>query len=325
MLSVLAVDDEPSALAQLTGLLMADTRVERVLAAREPAGALRDLGRLVVPGERLDGVFLDVQVSDPGGLDFARLFGGFAQPPPVVFVTAREDFAVPAFEFGAIDYVLKPVRPERLAEAVRRVDEAVRRFDEPARCGGHGRSDQGAGDRGAGGQGAGGHGFGGHGFGDACRPADIGLARHDWLDARAAPGSHVSVARVPASDAPGPAAPDSDGEMIPVELAGRVLMVPLAQVRYVEAQGDYVRLHTAGGDSYLLRTSLRTLARRWQAAGFVRIHRSTLVSARHISELRRDGDRVFVQVAEQRLQVSRRLTRSVHDLLVRRFHEGLKG
>jgi DNA-binding LytR/AlgR family response regulator len=300
MLSVLAVDDEPSALAQLTGLLMADTRVERVLAAREPVGALRDLGRLFVSGERLDGVFLDIQVPDLGGLDFARLFGGFAHPPPVVFVAAREDFAVPAFEFGAIDYLLKPVRPERLAESVRRVDEAVRRREEPARR----RADVGRADVGRG---------------------DVSLVRREWFDDQATPGSHASAAAFSAPAAAGPAGPDGDGEVIPVELAGRVLMVPLTQVRYVEAQGDYVRLHTTSGDSYLLRTPLRTLARRWRGAGFVRIHRSTLVSTRHISELRRDDGRVFVQVAERRLQVSRRLTRSVHDLLVRRFHEGLKG
>lgn len=54
------------------------------------------------------------------GLDLARLLTGFARPPLVVFVTAHEGFAVQAFDLKAVDYVLKPVRRERLAEAVRR-------------------------------------------------------------------------------------------------------------------------------------------------------------------------------------------------------------
>jgi DNA-binding LytR/AlgR family response regulator len=60
------------------------------------------------------------------GLDMARLLAGFAVPPMVVFVTAHEGFAVQAFDLKAVDYVLKPVRRERLAEAVRRVAEQIR-------------------------------------------------------------------------------------------------------------------------------------------------------------------------------------------------------
>lgn len=250
MLSVLAIDDEPSALENLTGLLRADDRIERVIAARKGAGALRDLGRLVLSGDRLDAVFLDIRMPDLDGLDFARMLSGFANPPTVVFVTARTDCAVPAFELGALDYVLKPVRPERLAEAVRRVDLA-------------------------------------------CRQAPEGEP------------------------------PADDADVIPVELGGRVLLVPLEQVRYVRAHGDYVRLHTTDDTSYLLRASLTTLARRWGAA-FIRIHRGVLVAARHISELRLESGRVFVQVAEDLLPVSRRHSRQVRDLLVRRFRQDLR-
>src|SRR5262249_42999616 len=107
-------------------------------------------------------------------------------------------------------------------------------------------------------------------------------------------------------------------EMIPVELAGRTRLVARSAVLYVEAQGDYVRLHTAdGGD--LVRMPLAALERRWEPAGFLGIHRSTRVSAGHIRELRFEEGRAVVQVGEESLPVSRRHTRQVRDLLVRRF------
>ena len=56
-------------------------------------------------------------------------------------------------------------------------------------------------------------------------------------------------------------------------------------MRYVEAHGDYARLHTAGG-SHLVRVPMATLEERWAPPGFVRVHRSYLVAAAHISELR---------------------------------------
>ena len=76
-----------------------------------------------------------------------------------------------------------------------------------------------------------------------------------------------------------------DDPTIPVELAGTTRMLPRSAVRWVEAQGDYARLHTADG-SHLVRVPLATLADRWADAGFVRIHRSYLVQLRLIAELR---------------------------------------
>ena len=58
-------------------------------------------------------------------LDLARVLSRFAQPPPVVFVTAHQQPAVEAFELKALDYLLKPVRPERLAESVHRIVHEV--------------------------------------------------------------------------------------------------------------------------------------------------------------------------------------------------------
>ncbi|GAB2951453.1 LytTR family DNA-binding domain-containing protein [Micromonospora polyrhachis] len=103
---------------------------------------------------------------------------------------------------------------------------------------------------------------------------------------------------------------------IPVELAGTTRMLPRSAVRWVEAQGDYARLHTADG-SHLVRVSLATLADRWGDAGFVRIHRSFLVQIRLIAELRLANSGYVVIIDGSELPVSRRHTRELKDKLVR--------
>ncbi|GIH13128.1 LytR/AlgR family response regulator transcription factor [Rugosimonospora africana] len=108
----------------------------------------------------------------------------------------------------------------------------------------------------------------------------------------------------------------ADDPTIPVELAGVTKLLPRSSVRWVEAQGDYARLHTAEG-SHLVRVSLATLAERWADAGFVRIHRSYLVQLRLISELRLISGAYVVAIDGQELPVARRHTRDLKDRLVR--------
>lgn len=109
---------------------------------------------------------------------------------------------------------------------------------------------------------------------------------------------------------------NQDDEVIPVELAGTTRMLPRSSVRWVEAQGDYARLHTAEG-SHLVRVPLATLAERWSESGFVRIHRSYLVQIRLIDELRMANSGYVVVLGGTELPVSRRHTRDLKDRLVR--------
>jgi DNA-binding LytR/AlgR family response regulator len=107
-----------------------------------------------------------------------------------------------------------------------------------------------------------------------------------------------------------------DDPTIPVELAGTTRLLPRSSVRWVEAQGDYARLHTADG-SHLVRVALATLAERWADAGFVRIHRSYLVQLGLITELRLSNGGYVVSIDGRELPVSRRHTRELKDRLVR--------
>ena len=127
MLRALAFDDKRPSLGDLLYLLNADPRIVSSEGAGDATEALRRINRALESGpggpEAIDVVFLDIQMPGLDGLDLARLLTGFAKPPHVVFVTAHEDFAVQAFDLKAVDYVLKPVRKERLAEAIRRAAE----------------------------------------------------------------------------------------------------------------------------------------------------------------------------------------------------------
>lgn len=114
-LTVLVVDDEIPVLDEMVFLLERDERVETVRAASSGAQALR-----LLEAFDIDVVFLDIAMPGLSGLDVARILGQFKVPPRVVFVTAHDDHAVDAFELNAVDYLLKPIREDRLRESVRR-------------------------------------------------------------------------------------------------------------------------------------------------------------------------------------------------------------
>ena len=234
-LRVVVVDDEAPARSELAYLLGTDARIASVRCAASAAEALE-----IASAEPVDALFCDVKMPGMDGIALARVLRSFAHRPQIVFVTAYDEHAVDAFELRAVDYVMKPVRPSRVAEAVGRL----------------------------------------------CPPAR------------------------------GP----SDGdESVPVELAGVTRFVRLSSVRFVEAQGDYARLHVPGG-SHLVRMSLAALEQRW--ADFARIHRSTLVALSHVQELRMDDGHCTVRLDDVELAVSRRHTRELRDRLVHRGRPG---
>lgn len=117
--SIYIVDDEAPARARLATLLAdiaADCPHTVVGEAALPQAALDEIAAL-----RPDIVLLDVQMPGMSGLELAaRLSKDMPEPPAVVFVSAFDDYALHAFEVQARDYLLKPVRAERLAQALRR-------------------------------------------------------------------------------------------------------------------------------------------------------------------------------------------------------------
>jgi DNA-binding LytR/AlgR family response regulator len=119
-LRVLAVDDEQPSLADLCHQLRLQPSVGSVTEAIGSTEALKCLR-----AEDFDAVFLDVRMPGLDGLELARVLERFKRPPVIVFVTAFESHAVEAFEIRAVDYLLKPVRSERLTEALRRISASL--------------------------------------------------------------------------------------------------------------------------------------------------------------------------------------------------------
>jgi DNA-binding LytR/AlgR family response regulator len=126
-LSVLAVDDEPPALDELTYLLESSAMVSSVRAVRSATEALH-----LLHDERYDVVLLDIAMPGIDGLELARVLSRFSQPPAVVFVTAHEEHALAAFDAGGIGYLLKPVTHERLVNALRRLTPVLPMDNEDA-------------------------------------------------------------------------------------------------------------------------------------------------------------------------------------------------
>lgn len=234
MIDILVADDEQPALDELVHLLRADDRIGDILTATSGADALRQLSERAV---RI--AFLDIHMPGLTGTELARALRALAEPPAVVFVTADEARAVEAFELRAADYLLKPVRSERLRRAVDRVIE----------------------------------------LGDAL--------------------------------------PQGDDEVIPVTIGSAVRFVNRRDVRWVQAQGDYSRLHTDDGAGHLVRIPISELESRWADAGFVRVHRSYLVLTSAVTEVRLSGTEPSVSIGAVALPVSRRLAPAVRDALVR--------
>lgn len=242
-LAVLAVDDEAPALDELMYLLTEHPCVAAVYGVGDANAALRELAIRPV-----DAIFLDINMPGLSGLELAAVLANFSDPPAVVFVTAHDDKALAAFDVGAVDYLLKPLRKERLDEAVRRV-----------------------------------------------------------LTNRVAETADSA---------------DAGDDVIPVELGGVTHLVPRDSIGWVEAEGDYARLHSASG-AHLVRIPLSTLETRWRKLGFQRVHRSYLVALHMVTGLRTSGPSVMVRLRANgsspaaELPVSRRQVRELRDRLVR--------
>lgn len=247
-LQVLAVDDVPAALDDLCSLLRAAPEVAGVTGAGDPLTALK-----MIQSGRFDAVFLDISMPGIDGLELASLLNKLAEPPVIVFVTAFDEHAVAAFGIGAVDYLLKPVRAERLADALARVT-------------------------------------------------------------RIAPADDPAPPRRPTT-------PDAMAAL-PVESGGRTRYVRRGEVRFVEAHGDYVRLHTKSG-VHLVRMPISRLEEYWESAGFVRAHRGFLVALHAVRELRSDsvgGLLAHTDIGD--VPVSRRHARELRERLLRAAQRG---
>ncbi len=240
----LIVDDEPPGRQRLRALLEADPDVTVLGECADGAEALATLR-----AQPCDLVFLDIEMPGLSGLEVARRLGP-NRLPAVVFVTAHRDYALPAFEVRAVDFLLKPFDRARFQKTMRWAKEQLARDAEP----------------------------------EAAKPSARPLER------------------------------------VTIKSGGRIYFVKAEDIDWVEAAGNYLRLH-AGGQTHLLRETMNGLEGRLDPERFWRIHRSTIVNVDRVQELQPlfHGDYAVILHDGSRLSLSRKFRNRIEDLLPRKM------
>ena len=246
----LIVDDEPLLRTHL-GHHLAQLWPELEIAGEARNG--REAVDLVVQLQP-DVVFLDVHMPGMNGVEAARLMGPDVQ---IVFVTAYEQYAVAAFEQGAIDYLVKPFDAERLGESVARLR---RRIAERRRAsvgdGGLGQVTSVAGE-----------------LSDA--PGALGGLPPSHLDAVLSALAGELRRRAPTGDRL---------QWIRASVGQMIKLIPVDEVLYFRSDEKYTLVVWVGGEA-LIRKSIRELLDGLEPETFIQIHRSTIVNLRFVAQV----------------------------------------
>ena len=214
-----------------------------------------------------DLVLLDVRMPGMGGLDVARALPGGGHVPLVIFVTAFDEYALSAFEVHAIDYLLKPVERERFVAAVERARALVANT--------------------------------------------TAAQRHERLLAllQAEPrvvGEAESPNELGEPGLPAPADPTGLPRRFLVKGDGQMYFVAVNDIDWIEAYGNYVRLHV-GKSVHLIRETLGNIERKLDPSRFARVHRSSIVNLDRVArmDLWGAGDYVVLLKDGTKLKLSR--------------------
>lgn len=229
---VLIADDEPLARERLAALVV-DAGGDVVASVENGEQAVQQADHL-----RPDVCLLDIRMPGLDGLDAARLIGALTDPPAVIFCTAYDEYALKAFDAHAVDYVLKPVRRERLEQAL-------------------------------------------------ARAGRLGANKLDKVA--------------------GALGPHRQRSHICARVRGNLVLVPVQDILYLQAEDKYVVVHHSKGQ-VLVEDALKGLEDEF-GDQFVRIHRNCLVARERMAGLTRGNDgRVFVRIdgSADVLEVSRR-------------------
>ncbi|MEP6620523.1 MAG: LytTR family DNA-binding domain-containing protein [bacterium] len=260
-LRVIIVDDEPVARQRVRRLIAREPQLEIVAECANGREALS-----AVEQHAPDLLVLDIQMPELDG------FSVLAALPPermpmVIFVTAFDEHALRAFDVHAIDYVLKPIDPDRFRVAIDRA------------CKAHAR--------------------------------DESAEQHERL--RGMLNAWGLAARVPDAPSAHPSGPVEEFSAVPgslqrflVKTDGKMFFVNAGDVDWIEADGNYIRLHV-GSVTHMIRETIASIERALPPARFARIHRSAIVNLDRVAEMRQwsSGDYIVVLTNGARLKLSR--------------------
>ena len=250
ILNVLIVDDEPLARKGLRKLLAKEQDINVAGECVDGVDAVEHIQE-----KKPDIVFLDIQMPGLDGFGVIDAIG-VKEMPLTIFVTAYDLHALRAFDVHAIDYILKPVIPERLTVALDRVRAMVHQSNR---------------------------------------------SEIDKQVAALLQAMRPSVDKL---------------ERIVIKSVGKVVLVPVDEIDWITADGDYVKLHTPH-KVHLLREKISILETKLDPSNFIRIHRSAIVRIGCIRELRPllNGDHVVILHNGEQLALSRTLRARVFSAL----------
>jgi two-component system LytT family response regulator len=227
----LIVDDEELGRRVLRTLLASEDDVEVVGEAASASEARRKIAE-----QRPDLVFMDIEIPGGSGIEVVRQI---EEPLPyVIFVTAHPEFALPAFELQAMDYLVKPVQRPRFAGSILRARQRI------------------------------------------AERRVAGLAMQIMGAAGSASGERTAEAAVPAA---------KYANQMTIRIRRRMFSLEISDISWIQGASQYSRVHTKSGE-YLLSRTLASLECELDPKRFFRIHRSAIVNAAHVREVRSSGD-----------------------------------
>jgi len=229
----LIVDDEELGRRMLRSLLAPDDEIQVVGEAASADDARRKIEDL-----QPDLVFMDIEMPGGNGIEVLQ---SLAEPSPyIIFVTAHPEFALPAFEVHAADYIVKPVQRQRFLGSVLRAKQRI---------------------------------------------AERRVARL----ARQIAGAVTSNGRGNGANGDGEPPPTKYADQMTIRVRRRMFSLDISDISWIQGASQYSRVHTKNGE-YLLSRTLASLECELDPRKFFRIHRSAIVNAAHVREVRSSGD-----------------------------------
>ena len=229
----LIVDDEELGRRMLRSLLAPDDEIQVVGEAASADDARRKIEDL-----QPDLVFMDIEMPGGNGIEVLQ---SLAEPSPyIIFVTAHPEFALPAFEVHAADYIVKPVQRQRFLGSVLRAKQRI---------------------------------------------AERRVARL----ARQIAGAVTSNGRGSGANGDGEPPPTKYADQMTIRVRRRMFSLDISDISWIQGASQYSRVHTKNGE-YLLSRTLASLECELDPRKFFRIHRSAIVNAAHVREVRSSGD-----------------------------------
>lgn len=245
MIKCIAIDDEPLALRQICSYIGRTPELELAATFTDAISAQGFLA-----GKNVDLIFADINMPDLNGLDFVR---SLEQRAFVIFTTAYSEHAVEGFRLDATDYLLKPFSFDEFSRAVAKV-RSLYELLQLAR----------------------------HRAGASKKEAP---AKATALTATSA----TSPATPPAT-ASSPAEPKAEAEAVPenseyisVKADYKTSLVRIADIIYIESEGEYVRLHLCDGSTLMTLFRLKNMEAALPADSFMQVHRSFVVNLKFIT------------------------------------------